>query len=202
MRRVLLIIFSFFALASCSDSRVPVLKGLSENEYKEYLLVKSGIDSQLDSLHRLLQKEEDPIITKMASDRIWYLWMESGLKEVDNLMRIGLEATEMKKYDIALEAFAEVIKAHPRYAEAWNKRATVNYLVGNYRESLNDIDRVLKLENRHFGAMEGKINILMQLRRYREAYRLILELKGIHPQLPGIEEKLEELNQKMGIKIA
>ena len=65
----------------------------------------------------------------------------------------------------------------PDWAEAWNKRATVLYLMGRYQESFNDIDKVLKLEKRHFGALSGQGLVLLKLENYAEHLKVIKELK-------------------------
>ena len=60
----------------------------------------------------------------------------------------------------------EVIELDPNWAEAWNKRATVLYLMGKYQLSQNDIDKVLSLEKRHFGALSGQGLVQLSLKIY------------------------------------
>lgn len=83
------------------------------------------------------------------------------------------------------------------FAEAWNKRATLHYLLGNYEESLADIEQVLELEPRHFGALSGKGLVHLQrgeLTRAKEAFTALL---SVHPNSPGARNNLELIEQEI-----
>jgi tetratricopeptide (TPR) repeat protein len=87
--------------------------------------------------------------------RIWALWLRSKVAGVDTLMNEGMGRMETGDLDRALATFTEVTKRAPDFAEGWNKRATVLYMLGRPQESIADIGRVLALEPRHFGALSG-----------------------------------------------
>ena len=53
-------------------------------------------------------------------------------------------------YDYALEVFNNIIYTDPKWSEAWNKRATLFFLMKNINHLLNDIDKVLDLESQTF----------------------------------------------------
>ena len=69
----------------------------------------------------------------------------------------------------AVQIFTKVIALDPKWAEAWNKRATVLYLLGEFQKSQDDIDKVLELEKRHFGALAGQGLVNIKLKNYEKA---------------------------------
>ena len=101
----------------------------------------------------------------------------------------------------AIVIFTEVINKDPSWAEAWNKRATVLYMIGDYQESQNDINKVLNLEKRHFGALAGQGLVNIQLKNYEKAIESYEKAQEIYPamQSPKIMiKKIQELiNQQL-----
>ena len=79
----------------------------------------------------------------------------------------------------------------PEFAEAWNKRATVLFMMGRSKESLFDVARTLELEPRHFGALSGKGLILMQYQDWSGAIKAFQEGLKIHPFMPASKNHLE-----------
>jgi tetratricopeptide (TPR) repeat protein len=90
----------------------------------------------------------------------------------------------------------------PSYAEAWNKRATVYYMKGDYEKSLQDIEMTLSLENRHFGAFSGLASIYMALGEYKSALKALERVLEICPHQPGIQEQVFELYKKLNMSKA
>ena len=94
---------------------------------------------------------------KKIEGKIWKLWTTHPSQEsLTNLLADGSFFMSQNKLDSAYDAFSKTIELDPNWAEAWNKRATVLYLMGNLELSQSDIDMVLKLEKRHFGALSGQ----------------------------------------------
>jgi tetratricopeptide (TPR) repeat protein len=87
--------------------------------------------------------------------QIWAAWMKSGDAEIDDLVQRALLLMEIGRLDEALAILDSVVAKAPDYAEGWNKRATLLYVMSEYDRSLKDIDCVLSLEPRHFGAISG-----------------------------------------------
>ena len=146
-RNFILFLSILFLTVSCYDSRSPILKDLSGEQYKEYQIFKMGIKGEVDSLFDKLAKEDlSGREIRRVRNRINYLWNQSGIMQVNRVMKIGSDALESKEFGIALKAFEEVIKVMPDYPEVWNKRATVFYAMGEYEKALSDIDKTLKLE--------------------------------------------------------
>jgi tetratricopeptide (TPR) repeat protein len=104
---------------------------------------------------------------------------------------------EVSDNEAALEHFTRVIEALPDFAEGWNKRATVNYLLGRFDASVIDIQKTLTLEPRHFGALSGMALINLSLDREREALKAFEAAMRVHPNLPGAETHIRELREKI-----
>ena len=107
-----------------------------------------------------------------------------------------------KELSKAYEVFSQIILADPNWSEAWNKRATVLYLLGKYQQSQKDIDVVLKLEKRHFGALSGQGLVQTELKNYEKAINSYKEVQKIYPsmQAPKVMiPRLEDLIKDQSI---
>lgn len=135
--------------------------------------------------------------SRTIAARIWQIWTESGNTDVNRLMSVGIEAMAAERYQVALAAFTQVTKRAPGFAEGWNKRATVYYLLGDFERSIEDVEKTLALEPRHFGALSGLGMIALALgedERALDAFEAALE---IYPHLPGAETHIRELREKI-----
>ena len=113
-------------------------------------------DPRLDQLFADLKSVAGPAEAAPVENRIWTIWHETSDESVDTLMKKGIERMGRGDFRTALAAFTHVVEAAPDFAEGWNKRATVHFLMENYKESLADIVKTLELEPRHFGALSGR----------------------------------------------
>ena len=102
-------------------------------------------------------------------------------------------ATE--KLDRAYEIFTQIILADPNWSEAWNKRATVLYLLGRYQQSQTDINKVLKLEKRHFGALSGQGLVQTELKNYEKALNSYEEVQKIYPSMESPKIMIPHLKE-------
>ena len=100
-----------------------------------------------------------------------------------------------EQYSIAVDIFTTVIKKDPAWAEAWNKRATVFYLMGKYQDSQNDIDKVLKLEKRHFGALSGQGLVQIKLKNYEKALKSYEKVKEIYPSMRSPQIMIPQIKE-------
>jgi tetratricopeptide (TPR) repeat protein len=85
----------------------------------------------------------------------------------------------------------------PDFSEAWNKRATVRFMIGNHDGSANDIAKVLQLEPRHFGALSGLGMIHMRAGNWESALKSYKAAFAIHPYLNNIETLIDDLSQRL-----
>ena len=118
------------------------------------------------------------------------------------LLADGSSAMMDNKLDAAYDKFTEIIELDPNWAEAWNKRATVLYLMGKYELSQADIDKVLKIEKRHFGALTGQGLVQTALKNYQKAIDSYIEAHKVYPSMKTpllMIEKLQVLIQQESI---
>ena len=99
---------------------------------------------------------DDPARAAQAAAALWDIWCRSGIPEVDRLFRDGVAAMESRDLARAEELFAQIIEIAPDFAEGWNKRATVRYLVEDYAGAIADCEETIRRKPRHFGALSGQ----------------------------------------------
>ena len=140
-------------------------------------------------------QDEDAGVRAVAERALWQIWSTSGDEEIDRLMAIGIEQIASRARDDAVATFTRIIERKPDFAEGWNKRATVHWLLGNHAASLADIERTLALEPRHFGALSGLAMIHQAQGRTFEALDALERIACIHPHLPGLGGRIELLQR-------
>ena len=152
-------------------------------------------DPRLDRLFEQLYHAPDPLAAQAVEHAIWEIWLTSEDDVANALMGEGVAAMQRRDYPTALRSFDRLIEVAPDFAEGWNKRATVYYLIGAYEDSLDDIIRTLDLEPRHFGALSGRGLILQDLGHSEEALTAFESALDLHPQMPGARINAETLRK-------
>ena len=139
----------------------------------------------------------------IVEQEIWKLWSThpTDIKLTARLEE-GAQFVRNQQLSKAIEIFTEVIKLDQNWAEAWNKRATVFYMMGKFKQSQEDIDKVLALEARHFGALAGQGLVNIQLKNYEKAILSYQQVKEIYPSMQSPEimiRRIEELIKQQTI---
>ncbi len=154
--------------------------------------------SRLDELFSKLLTEEVPAMIRSLESRIWRIWLEADDLATQGALMRGTEAMNAGDARTALGSFNAVVQASPDFAEGWNRRATLYYLMGDHAASVADIERTLTLEPRHFGALSGLALIHEAASRWFEALEALDQVRRIHPRMPGLEERLDQISQQLG----
>jgi tetratricopeptide (TPR) repeat protein len=139
--------------------------------------------------------DDEAQVREAAEAALWQIWSRSGDGAIDALYWRGVQQMQDGRLSAARSTFSEIIRRKPAFAEGWNKRATVLYLLGEYELSLKDCDEVLKRNRNHFGALSGIGQIQAALGRFelaRDAFERALQ---INPNLPGAAQALRQLEQ-------
>jgi tetratricopeptide (TPR) repeat protein len=110
---------------------------------------------------------------------------------------VELGAAALEQYENALAALNQVVAAAPEYAEGWNTRATLLYLMGDYVASAVDVKRTLALEPRHFGAWSGLGLIYLNLGDERAALAAFSKALEWNPHLSGSRHNLEAVKKQL-----
>lgn len=154
-------------------------------------------EKRLDALFDRLKATDSAAEATVITREIWAIWQQSDSDTVNVLMARGIEEMSRGNYKAALDVFNNVVEAEPDFAEGWNKRATVYYLIGEYDASVRDVERTLALEPRHFGALSGLGFIYLSLGNERAALKAFEKALKFNPYLPGARTKAEELRQRL-----
>ena len=139
----------------------------------------------------------------IVEQEIWKLWSTHPTDiELTARLEEGAQFVRTQQLSKAIEIFTEIIKLDQNWAEAWNKRATVFYMMGKFKQSQEDIDKVLALEARHFGALAGQGLVNIQLKNYEKAILSYQQIKEIYPSMQSPEimiRRIEELIKQQTI---
>ena len=159
-------------------------------------------DTRLNQLFNELKANKSKVAF-IIEQEIWALWSTHPTDEkLTARLEEGSQFVRDQNYIKAKDIFTEVINLDQNWAEAWNKRATVLYLLGNFEESQKDIDKVLKLESRHFGALAGEGLVNIQLKNYEKAISSYEKALKIYPSMksPGLMiQEIKKMIQKNSI---
>jgi tetratricopeptide (TPR) repeat protein len=154
-------------------------------------------DPRLDPLFGILKETRNPIEAQLAEGQIWHLWMTSPDATVNLLMAQGIDRMAAQDLRGAFKIFTDIVEIAPDFAEGWNKRATVLYMMGAYAESIADIDRTLELEPRHFGALSGLGLCNAELEHDEAALDAFKRALTLNPHMDGVRANVELMQRKI-----
>jgi len=170
-------------------------------------LVRSGVEARrqaaasmgevgrmedIPALVRTL-RDPDPVVRTLAERALWQVWSRSGDAEIDALFQEGVDQMTQRDGPAAIAIFSRIIEQRPDFAEGWNKRATVYFLMGEYRKSLADCEEVLKRNPNHFGVLSGYGQIYLQLNEPERALSYFERALAVNPNMEQVEQVIEEL---------
>lgn len=150
-------------------------------------------DPRLDTLFADLVNAPNPGLAQSVQQEIWSVWFETEDAKAGEMLEAARQSAQTGSVTEAVVMFDTLVQTFPDWAEAWNQRAIVRYLMGDYEGSIEDVDRALDLEPRHFGAMSGRGQCLMQLERYDGALAAFENALAINPWLSSITQQIEML---------
>ena len=155
-------------------------------------------DERNSELNRLFNelKIKDQSSSFKIEQKIWKIWStHPNNDDLTSMLSVGSNFVNNNQYPKAVEIFTKVIELDPSWAEAWNKRATVLYMMGEFEKSQNDIDEVLKLEKRHFGALAGQGLVNIKLENYEKALMSYEEAVKIYPTMNSPKIMIKQLKE-------
>ena len=162
--------------------------------YSFFSYADSGHQNQIDKLFDQLKSTTSYQESKEIESKIWELWTtHPSENSLTALLADGSFYMSQNKLETAYETFTKTIELDPNWPEAWNKRATVLYLMGKYELSQADIDKVLELEKRHFGALSGQGLVQTALNNYQKAIESYIEVHKVHPYMKSPLIMIEKL---------
>lgn len=152
-------------------------------------------ETQLDTLFAKLRDPATGAAALSIEPQIWSLWMHGGTVAENERLAKATAAMNVAAFPLADKQLTSLITDNPSYAEAWNKRATLYFLMGRFDDSLKDITKTLDLEPRHFGALSGRGMIYQRLGRNAEALTAFKEALSINPTMVGAKLSVQQLEK-------
>ena len=144
-----------------------------------------------------LLQDTEPSVRRVAQAAIWQLWGRTGDSDTDLEYQQGLELMSAGDLPHAIDVFSHLIAQHPLFAEAWNKRATLYFMLGQFDLSILDCEEVLKLEPRHFGALSGYARMLISKGQFERALDYMERANQVNPQMQDSEEVIRYLRRQI-----
>lgn len=157
---------------------------------------------QLDGLFARLEACRSAEEGARIEQRIFEIWSRSGDAVADSIFDAGVAALAYRDLGQAHAMFAEAVSRSPGFVEAWNKLAAVDYLAGDYTEALRDADHTLLIEQRHYGALEGRGLVLVALGDESAALTSFELALSLNPSSLTLRRSVERLRDRLGYRAA
>ena len=150
-------------------------------------------DPRLSNLFKKLNETENQDEIRDLISDIWNIWYEVDDPKVIEYFEKGIQAMNLRNYPLAIRFFNNLIEEDPNFAEGWNKRATVHFMMGNFDQSMQDIIKTLELEPRHFGALDGMGLIFIHQGQFQQAIDVYDKMLEIFPFSVKTMDKKERI---------
>jgi tetratricopeptide (TPR) repeat protein len=192
------------SVLASEPTRAQALKALDQPSAQARLaavvrLAEVGTMLDADRVARRLH-DDDAQVRRVAGAALWQIWSRSGNKTIDSQYQRGVQLMASAQLKEAVQAFTDIIKKQPAFAEAWNKRATLYFMLGEYQLSLSDCDEVLKRNRHHFGALSGYAQIYTEMGDFKRALSYFEQALKVNPSLPNAASTLQFLQDKVAQK--
>ena len=172
-------------LSALAPLLAAALLTLSLSAVAEDAKSQATADAVLDQLFAALRTAPDPTTAQQLDQAIWAVWTNPADPTLHERMREVLLARGTGNIAEALRLLDKLVVDYPDYAEGWNQRATVYYMMGDFDLSIADCAKVLALEPRHFGALSGRAMMYLQQGKRALAIKDMAAAIAVHPFLSG-----------------
>jgi tetratricopeptide (TPR) repeat protein len=164
------------------------------------MLGESGAPADLPRLLATLRDDPAADVRHAAEQAIWRIWSRSGDAQTDRVFEAGVAQMQAGDLREAARTFGRVIEMRPGFAEGWNKRATVYFLLGELDRSLRDCDEVIKRNPVHFGVLAGYGQIHVQKGDLPAALEYYERALAINPNMDGVRASVEAIGRALAEK--
>jgi Flp pilus assembly protein TadD len=147
----------------------------------------------LDDLFSRLQRTSDQSEAQALALSIQHIWFQTRSDTATLMMQRAVQSIQASQYPLALSLLDKIVILEPRWAEAWNQRATARFLADDSEGAMADIDQVMKLEPRHFGALAGMGAILQRSGLDKQALRIYSQSLSLYPMQPDLQKVVQKL---------
>jgi tetratricopeptide (TPR) repeat protein len=185
-------VFAFLAVSLLLGVAPPALAGAPATPS-----AATAQKARLDKLFADLKRERNDKAAERIAGNIWREWSDSGSASINLMMLWSQKAMEARKFGVALDFLDQVVTLDPTYAEGWNRRATVHYMMKSYGKSMADIDRTLRLEPRHFGALSGLAQIMADIDHKQAALDAWQRVLAVYPMMRSAQQQVSTLSEEL-----
>ncbi|MBE0623091.1 MAG: tetratricopeptide repeat protein [Burkholderiales bacterium] len=205
-RAALTVLLSLLFLAGAANaapgalSREQALQSLAHAdaaEARRQAASRLGEVGAMDDIPELVLAlhDSDETTRVRAEQAMWQIWGRSGDPQVDKLYQAGVEQMNADELRKGIATFTRIIELKPEFAEGWNKRATLYFLMGEYQKSLADCAQVIKRNPYHFGALSGYGQIYLKLEDYERSLEYFERAIEVNPNMSGVRINILLLEQ-------
>lgn len=184
------------------------LPGATDREELRVLLETGTTQQRLGALRQLIELRAepelarclavaDPAVVQLAITGLWECWLDEAGSDARRAMEAGIDAMNIGDLEEAAETFKELMSAHPGWAEAVNKLATVLYLQGLPEESIVYCHQVAAIKPDHFGAWNGMAICAIQTEDWTLALRAVEESLRLQPHSPSNRQLLQLVQSRL-----
>ena len=182
-------------------TREQVLSALDsrDDDVRRGAYIALGILGKREDLPLLFSAlyDNDKLLRKIAEDAIWSVWGRSGNPAHDRLYQHGVEQMQSGELTGAIGSFTTLIELAPDFSEAWNKRATLYFMLGENELSIADCDEVLLREPNHFGALSGYGLLMLRQGDYRRALDYFEQALTANPNMRGVQRNIDMITERL-----
>jgi len=189
--------FAFFTALFLSATVLPATLLPARADDPAAPPVAATKQARLDQLFVDLKHERNEKAAERIAGRIWSEWFQSGSASIDLMMQWSQKAMENQKFDVALDFLDQIVTLQPTFAEGWNRRATVHFMMKNYGKSMSDIEHTLQLEPRHFGALSGLAQIMAETGHKQSALEAWQKVLAIYPMMRSAQDQVATLSEEL-----
>ncbi|GJE41764.1 hypothetical protein [Methylobacterium soli] len=153
--------------------------------------------ASLDELYDRLKSAEDPAEAKGISKLIERRLDRSGSATADLLTERARQAMSTQDLPLAAELMDRVTALEPAWAEGWNRRATIFWMLSDKYAAIADLQRTLVLEPRHFEAWAALGRIYQSVDDKRRALECFRRASALYPRMEKLQDAIDRLTPEV-----
>jgi tetratricopeptide (TPR) repeat protein len=186
----------FYKLVAIILMAVPVV-GSALPSYAQTIVSKNDKGKKLNDLYSALKRSKSEVTARDIANNILETRLVSGSANVDLLMEWAQQAMNRSNFGAALDFLDQVVILKPDFAEGWNRRATLHFIMNDYSKSMLDIEKTLELDPKHYGALAGMGMIFLTLDNKEKALSAYQRALDVYPLMRDVQKTVGELEDQL-----
>jgi tetratricopeptide (TPR) repeat protein len=177
-----------------------ILIGSGDVTARRAAVLALGMTGTFEHSNAVLGKalgDQDVAVRSMAEDALWAVWFRADTPEHNQRLEQVRRLIGNEQLDQAEAMVTRLIADAPNFAEAYNQRAFILFLLGRFAESAEECQRVLKRNPYHIGAIEGLAKCQLNLNRPADALKSLRRAYRLRPHNKALGESIHELEAQI-----